>query len=313
MKKYAALFPGQGAQSVGMLADLASEFPVVGETFAEASDVLEYDLWHLIQNGPAEKLALTEYTQPAMFVSDTAVQRAFSSQCDQAPFAVAGHSLGEYAALTAAGVFEFADAVSLIKRRAELMSTAVPEGEGGMAAILGLDDDTVIALCAAENGERVVQAVNFNAPAQVVISGHHDAMKRVLAAAEEAGAKKCIELAVSIPNHSVLMSPAAQPLVDKIRSIEVRDPAVPVVQNNDVVLCDSAEAIITSLCDHVVNPVYWGQTISYLQAQGVEALLELGPGKVLTGLNKRIDRRFPSVAVEDPASLHKALELLSGD
>lgn len=313
MKKYAAVFPGQGAQSPSMLSALATEYREVTDTFAQASEVLGYDLWKLLQEGPAEKLNIATYTQPVMFVSGVAVYRVFRSIGVPAPMAVAGHSLGEYTALVAAEVFSFTDAVGIIATRCQLMNDAVPQGEGGMAAILGMDDDDIIALCRTHSGERVVEAVNFNSPAQVVISGHLDALQRVMQAASEAGARKCVLLPVNVPNHSSLMHQVVQALVDKIDSVNASMPTIPVVQNNEAVMCQSRDDILASLRKHVANPVYWTQSIEHMQAQGAEAVIELGPGKVLTGLCKRIDRRFPSAAVEDPASLQKALDLLATD
>ena len=313
MKKYAAVFPGQGSQTMGMLSGLAQEYPQVAATFGEASEVLGYDLWKLVQEGPAEQLNIATYTQPAMFVSGVAVYRVFRAAGAPDPMAVAGHSLGEYTALVAAGVFDFVDAVDIIATRCQLMNNAVPEGEGGMAAVLGMEDDDIVALCKQYSGERIVEAVNFNSPAQVVISGHFDAMDRVMAAAGDAGAKKCVTLPVNVPNHSSLMQAVVQPLADKIDSVPAHEPQFPVVQNNEAVACQSRDDILRSLRRHVGNPVYWAQTIRHMQEQGAQAVIELGPGKVLTGLAKRIDRRFPSAVVEDPASLEKALTLLSDD
>ena len=219
--------------------------------------------------------------------------------------------MGEYTALVAAGVFDFTDAVDIIATRCQLMNNAIPDGDGGMAAVLGMEDDAVIELCKQHSGERVVEAVNFNSPAQVVISGHFDAMDKVMEVATEAGAKKCVLLPVNVPNHSSLMHAVVQPLIDKIDSVTAYEPTLPVVQNNEAVACQSRDEILASLRKHVANPVYWAQTINHMQANGAEAVIELGPGKVLTGLSKRIDRRFPSANVEDPASLEKALTLLS--
>lgn len=311
MKKYAAVFPGQGSQSLGMLSALAVEHRQVTDTFAEASEVLGYDLWKLLQEGPAEQLNIATYTQPIMFVSGVAVYRVFRAAGAPAPIAVAGHSLGEYTALVAAELFSFTDAVDIIATRCQLMNDAVPQGEGGMAAILGMEDDDVIALCRAQSGQRIVEAVNFNSPAQVVISGHLDAIQGVIQAANEAGARKCVLLPVNVPNHSALMQSVVEALAEKIDSVVAQQPSIPVVQNNEAVLCQSRDDILASLRKHVANPVYWTQSIKHMQAQGAEAIIELGPGKVLTGLAKRIDRRLPSAVVEDPASLQKALTLLA--
>jgi len=311
MKKYAAVFPGQGSQSMGMLSALATAHPQVVDTFSQASEVLGYDLWELVQQGPAEKLNIATYTQPAMFVSGVAVYRVFRAAGAPDPVAVAGHSLGEYTALVAAGVFDFVDAVEIIATRCQLMNDAVPQGQGGMAAVLGMQDDDIVALCKQHSGERIVEAVNFNSPAQVVISGHLDAIERVMQAATEAGARRCVLLPVNVPNHSSLMHSVVQPLAEKIDSVEAHEPLLPVVQNNEATLCQSRGEILNSLRKHVANPVYWAQTINHMQSQGAQAVIELGPGKVLTGLSKRIDRRLPSAAVEDPDSLQKALALLA--
>ena len=295
---------------MGMLSALAAEHPQVVDTFSQASEVLGYDLWKLVQQGPAEQLNIATYTQPAMFVSGVAVYRVFRALVAPEPIAVAGHSLGEYTALVAAGVFDFADAVDIIATRCRLMNDAIPDGQGGMAAVLGLEDDVVVTLCKQHSGDRVAEAVNFNSPAQVVISGHLDALQRVMRAAEEAGARKCVLLPVNVPNHSSLMRSVVEPLAEKIDSVPAQEPLLPVVQNNEATLCRSRGDILASLRKHVTNPVYWAKTINHMQLQGAEAVIELGPGKVLTGLSKRINRRLPSAAVEDPASLEKALALL---
>ena len=311
MTSYAAVFPGQGSQSVGMLAALAARFVEVEETFAEASEVLGYDLWRRVQDGPAEHLAITTVTQPAMLASGVAVYRALRAAGAEAPLAVAGHSLGEFSALVAAEVFSFHDAMDIVSIRCQLMHDAVPPGEGGMAAILGLEDEAVRQLCQKLSGARVVEAVNFNAPAQVVISGHRDALERAMQAATEAGARKCVMLPVSVPNHSSLMQPIVAPLAQKIRAVAARDAVMPVVQNYEASNRCARADLIDSLSRHVGNPVYWTATIEHLRDMGAELILELGPGKVLTGLSKRIARRMPAVSVEDPASLDKALALLA--
>ena len=217
---------------MGMLSALAAEHPQVVETFSLASDVLGYDLWKLVQEGPAEQLNIATYTQPAMFVSGVAVYRVFRALAAPEPIAVAGHSLGEYTALVAAGVFDFVDAVGIIATRCRLMNDAVPDGQGGMAAVLGLEDDAVVALCKQHSGDRVVEAVNFNSPAQVVISGHLDALQRVMQAADDAGARKCVLLPVNVPNHSSLMRSVVEPLAGKIDSVLAHEPLLPIVQNN---------------------------------------------------------------------------------
>ncbi len=311
--KFAAVFPGQGSQSVGMLAELAAAHPVVGETFAEAAEVLGYDLWALLQNGPEEQLKQTEYTQPAMFVSGVAVLRAWRAAGGPEPDLVAGHSLGEYTALVAAGVFPFREACDLVATRGRLMADAVPAGEGGMAAVLGMDDEALDALCKSLSGARVVEAVNFNAPGQVVISGHVDALQQAVEAAKAAGAKRAMLLPVSVPNHSSLMAGVVAPLAEKIDATPASEPGIPVVQNAEGKVYDGLAPMLAALRGHVAGPVYWTDTINEMKARGVELVIELGPGRVLTGLVKRIDRRLPSLCVEDSASLEKSLAAARGD
>jgi [acyl-carrier-protein] S-malonyltransferase len=311
--KFAAVFPGQGSQSVGMLAELAEAYPVVKETFAEASEVLGYDLWALIQEGPEDKLKLTEYTQPAMFVSGVAVLRAWLAAGGPQPDMVAGHSLGEYTAMVAAGVFPFREACELVATRGTLMAGAVPAGEGGMAAVLGMEDDALDELCKSLSGERVVEAVNFNAPGQVVISGHVDALEKAVVAAKEAGAKRAMLLPVSVPNHSSLMQGVVAPLAEKIDSTPANEPQVPVLQNAEGKAYATLPEMLAALRGHVAGPVYWTATVNEMKAQGIEMVVEFGPGKVLAGLVKRVDRRFPAVCVEDTATLEKALDAVRGE
>lgn len=309
--KFSAVFPGQGSQSVGMLAELASAWPEVGQTFAEASEVLGYDLWALSQEGPEDKIKQTQYTQPLMFAAGVACWRVWLAAGGQRPEYTAGHSLGEYSAHVAAEVFQFSDAMRVVEKRGQLMSQAVPAGEGGMAAILGMEDDALIELCASMDGERVVQAVNFNAPGQVVISGHLDAVERACVAAKEAGARKAIILPVSVPNHSRLMQPVVEPLAQLIEATPVRLGTMAVVQNAEAAVLDGLEAQLASLKAHVDNPVRWSASVRYLQQQGMDTQVEFGPGKVLTGLAKRVDRSLNLVCVENQASLEKALEMTS--
>lgn len=309
--KIALVFPGQGSQSVGMLDELAASRPVVAETFAEAADVLGTDLWAASRAGPAEALADTRTTQPLMLVADVAVHRALVQAGLPAPVAVAGHSLGEFAALVAVGAVGFADGLRLVQARAAFMAEAVPEGEGGMAALLGMDDAAVIELCEALTGERVVEAVNFNAPGQVAISGHRDAIERAVAAAGERGAKRAIVLPVSVPNHSSLMRGAGARLAERIDALAWTMPAVPVVQNASATAPANLEALLASLRTHVHDPVRWTASVEALRdAHGATLVLEVGPGKVLAGLVKRIDRGLQCVAVDSPAALDKALAVL---
>ena len=309
----AGVFPGQGAQSVGMMKELSDHYSIVGQTFGEASDILGYDLWQLIQNGPEEKLKITEFTQPAMFVSGVASYRVWLEEDGPAPEVVAGHSLGEYSALVAAKVMSFTDALSVVALRGQLMNAAVDEGVGGMAAILGLEDNDVIALCESLTGARIVEAVNFNSPGQIVISGHIDALENAVVKAKEAGAKMAMMLPVSVPNHSSLMSVVRAPLAQKIDSVTVSDPKVPVVQNLEGKSYDSLDNMLDALRKHVDGPVYWTKTVLDLKEKGVNTIVEFGPGKVLSGLIKRIDRKLKALPVFDMASLQKALTACRGE
>lgn len=304
----AVVFPGQGSQSTGMLAGLAAEYPVIGETFSECADVLGTDLWALAQTGPDAALSDTRVTQPLMFTSGVAVWRVLQQAGLAAPAALAGHSLGEFAALVAADSLSFTDALGLVKRRSMLMAEAVPEGEGGMAALIGMDDEAVIALCEKITGARIVEAVNFNAPGQVAISGHLDALEQVVAVAREHGARKAIMLAVSVPNHSSLMRTAGAALATSIDALEFQEPRLPLLQNATARPADSLSSMLDTLKTHVHNPVRWTQTIQALRdSYGVNTIIEAGPGKVLTGLCKRIDRTLQGICVDSPESLEQAL------
>lgn len=306
---FAVVFPGQGAQSVGMLAELAAEHDIVRQTFAEASESLGKDLWELSQSGPAEVLSDTRITQPLMFTSGVAVWRVLSEAGLPAPAAFAGHSLGEFAALVASGALSFTDGLTLVQRRAELMAAAVPEGEGGMAALIGMDDQAVVDLCASVSGERISEAVNFNAPGQVAISGHLDALQKTVDAAREQGCRKALMLAVSVPNHSSLMKAAGVELARTIDSLAFSEPSAPLVQNATAVAAADLETLLGHLKAHVYNPVYWTRTVETLRdVHGVSTIIEAGPGKVLTGLGKRIDRSLPTLPVDSPATLAAALE-----
>ncbi len=309
---YAFVFPGQGAQSVGMLGDLAASFPIVRHTFEEASDALGYDLWTLIQDGPEAELNRTEKTQPAMLTAGVAVYRVLADQVDLKPTAMAGHSLGEYTALTAAGAWTLADAVRLVALRGQLMQQAVPEGEGAMAAILGLSDEDVRAVCTEAAQGDVCEAVNFNSPGQVVIAGNRAAVERAQNLAQAKGAKRVVPLPVSVPSHCTLMKPAAEKLGEALADVEMAMPVVPVLHNVDAALRDDVDAIREALVAQLYQPVQWVRTIEQMKAGGVTQLFELGPGKVLTGLNRRIDRRMPITPVFDPASVEAALQQLEG-
>ena len=307
----AFVFPGQGSQSVGMLAELAADFPVVGQTFAEASEALGYDLWQLVQDGPAEELNKTHITQPAMLTSGIAVWRILQEKGVANPAVVAGHSLGEYSALVAAGALGFADGVKLVAERGRLMQEAVPAGQGGMAAILGLDDASVIGVCEAAAEGDVLSAVNFNAPGQVVVAGTAAAVERVVDAAKEAGAKRALPLPVSVPSHCALMKPAAEKLAEQLAAITISAPTIPVINNADVATVSDADAIRDALVRQLYSPVRWVESVQKMAQDGVDTLVECGPGKVLVGLNKRIEKSMNAMAVLDAATLEKALTELS--
>ncbi len=304
----AFVFPGQGSQSVGMLKDLAAEFTEVEATFKQASDALGYDLWDVVQNGPAEKLNQTDVTQPAMLSAGVAVWRIWQAKGGAQPVMMAGHSLGEYTALVCAGALDFSDAVKLVAERGRLMQEAVPAGEGAMAAILGLDDDAVIQVCEDAAEGEVLSAVNFNSPGQVVIAGQKTAVERALGVAKEKGAKRALLLPVSVPSHCALMKPAAQKLEQILADIELREPVIPVLNNVDVQAQSDAAEIRAALVKQLHSPVRWVETIRKMAADGVDSLIECGPGKVLAGLNKRIERGMTAQAVYDSDSLNSALE-----
>lgn len=306
----AIVFPGQGSQSVGMLTDLASEFSQVEETFSEASDVLGYDLWQLVSNGPEASLNQTEKTQPAMLAAGIAVWRVWQSLANIQPAFLAGHSLGEYSALVAADVMSFTNAVKLVELRAQSMQTAVPEGQGAMAAILGLDDDVVRELCQQAAGNAVVEAVNFNSPGQVVIAGNVEAVTKVTKSAKEQGAKRALILPVSVPSHCALMKPAAEKLREAITAVNLQQPTIPVIHNVNVETCMDEQGIRDLLAQQLHNPVRWVETVQYLSGQGVKTIVECGPGKVLAGLTKRIDKSITSLPMFDKASIDKAVSTL---
>lgn len=312
----AVVFPGQGAQTVGMLADVAAAHPEIPDTFSEAQAVLGTDLWALAQSGPADKLADTRVTQPLMFTADVALWRVLKASGVPQPVAFAGHSLGEFAALVAAGALEFGEGLSLVQRRADLMATAVPEGTGGMAAVIGIDDDTVCAVCeevtAAREDGHVAEAVNFNAPGQVVLSGHLDAVDQACELARERGARRAMLLPVSVPNHSSLMRGVGAEFADSISACSWQSPQAPVVQNASATAPGSLQALLASLSEHMYNPVRWTATVEALRDQhGVTQLLECGPGKVLAGLAKRIDKQLACATVDTAKDLAASVELLA--
>jgi [acyl-carrier-protein] S-malonyltransferase len=309
---FALVFPGQGSQSVGMLAELADAHSLIKDTFQEASDALGYDLWQLIQDGPEDELGKTHITQPAMLAGGVAVWRALQSQTDVMPTMMAGHSLGEYSALVAADSLSLADAVKLVADRGRFMQEAVPAGVGAMAAILGLDDAQVIAVCESAAGNEVVSAVNFNSPGQVVIAGHTAAVERAVEAAKEAGAKRALLLPVSVPSHCSLMAPAAEQLAARLADITINAPAIPVLNNVDVKAESDPTAIRDALRRQLFCPVRWVDTINAIAGQGILQLVECGPGKVLAGLNKRINREMTAYTTSDVAGFDKALQAIQG-
>ncbi len=304
----AVVFPGQGSQSAGMQSALAAEFVEVRQCYAQASEVLGYDLWQLVQDGPAERLDLTVVTQPAMLTAGVAAWRAFRKAGGRMPAMMAGHSLGEYTALVCAGALDFPDAVALVRTRGELMQAAVAEGSGAMAAVIGLDDDKVVDACVRAAQAEVVSAVNFNSPGQVVIAGARAAVERALALATEAGARRAVMLNVSVPSHCALMRPAAEKLADTLKSLQIGAPAVGVVSNVDVLPYADAAAIRDGLARQLYSPVRWAETVRYLAANGANRLIECGPGKVLTGLARRIDKAITVHCIETPESLAAALQ-----
>jgi len=304
----AFVFPGQGSQSVGMLSALADAHPVVGETFAEASGVLGFDLWNLAQNGPEDQLNQTTNTQPAMLAAGVAAWRAWQQQGGANPSVMAGHSLGEYTALVCAGSLDFADAVKLVADRGRFMQEAVPAGEGAMAAIIGLDDNGVRSLCEANANGEVLSPVNFNSPGQVVIAGSSAAVQRAVDAAKGAGAKRALPLPVSVPSHCSLMKPAAEKMAERLAGITLNTPVIPVIHNYSVTAETDADAIRNALVAQIEQPVRWVETIQKMAADGVNKLVECGPGKVLVGLNKRIEKDMETWAVYDPDTMAAALE-----
>ncbi len=303
-------FPGQGSQSVGMMAAYG-EAAIVRDTFAQAGDLLGLDLWQLVTHGPAEELNQTVNTQPAMLAAGVAVYRLWRERGGPVPDVMAGHSLGEYTALVCAEALGFADAVRLVRLRAEAMQAAVPEGAGGMAAILGLDDDAVRALCAQAAADEVLEPVNFNAPGQVVIAGARAAVERACALAKEHGAKRALPLPVSVPSHCALMRPAAERLAEALASIELRTPSVAVLHNADVAEHTAPAAIRDALVRQLHSPVRWVESMRAIADRGVGLIVECGPGKVLAGLNKRILDAVPGIALNDAAALDETINRIN--
>lgn len=307
MSKFAIAFPGQGSQSVGMLAELAEAYPIIKETFAEASAVLGYDLFELVMQGPAEELNKTWKTQPALLTSSVALWRLWQAQGGAMPAVMAGHSLGEYSALVCAGALNFADAVKLVELRGQAMQRAVPEGVGAMAAIIGLDNDSIAANCENAAEGQVVSPVNFNSPGQVVIAGHKEAVERANVLMKESGAKRALPLPVSVPSHCALMKPAAEELAIALDKLEVKAPVIPVINNADVATVTDPAAIKDALVRQLYSPVRWTETVERMANEETTFEIEMGPGKVLSGLVKRIDKRVDGSAINDVAGLQDAL------
>ena len=310
--KLGMVFPGQGSQSVGMLSELVSEFPVARATFDEASEALGYNLAGMMLEGPEADLNRTQNTQPAVLVAAVATWRVWCEKGGARPELLAGHSVGEFTALVCADALPFPDAVKFVHERGRLMQAAVPEGEGAVAAILGMDDDDVVAVCAEVAGDEVVSAVNFNSPGQVVIAGHTAAVERALGAARERGARKAMVLPVSVPVHCALMREPGAELEKLIAELPLSAPTIPIVHNVGVETHADVDAIRTALKPHVYSPVPWTETIQAMAADGVDNIVECGPGKILSGLVRRIDRQIATHPIFDIASIDKAQSALGG-
>ncbi len=303
----AIVFPGQGSQAVGMMSALAEQYNVVKDLYVEASDVLGVDMWKMTQEGPIEQLSQTENTQPALLIAGVAAWRVWQAEGGATPSLMAGHSLGEYTALVCAGALSFADGVTLVRDRGRYMQAAVPEGEGGMAAIIGLDDDAVKKVCAEVAGDDVLQAVNFNAPGQVVIAGSANAIERAAGAMKEAGAKRALPLPVSIPAHSSLMSSASAKLAERLAGIDVQLPTINVLHNCNVSVATSAEQVSANLVTQLDSPVRWVESVEKMHADGITTFVESGPGKVLGGMIKRIVRGANVACIDTPQALQSQL------
>ena len=303
----AFVFPGQGSQKIGMLAELASADPVVEQTFAEASEVLGYDAWKLVQEGEQDDINLTERTQPILLASSVAVWRLWQKKGGPVPAQLAGHSLGEWSALVCSGVLEFGDAVYIVQARGAFMQEAVPEGVGAMAAILGIADEVILDACDKVRQDEVVDAVNFNAPGQVVIAGSAAAVDRAIDVCKQAGAKRAMKLPVSAPFHTSLMQPAAENLTELVSSTDFSSPKIPILHNVHAKAETKPEAIKALMLEQIYKPVMWVDCIEGLRSNGAQIFVECGPGRVLNGLTKRIDRDLTSFSTDDVASLENAL------
>ncbi|MEJ2360643.1 MAG: ACP S-malonyltransferase [Gammaproteobacteria bacterium] len=303
----AFVFPGQGSQSVGMMDGLAQAYPLIEETYAQASATLGYDLWQIVTAGPDEKLNTTDITQPAMLAAGVATWRVWQAQGGATPAVMAGHSLGEYSALVCAGAMAFDDAVKLVAARGRYMQEAVPRGIGAMAAILGLDDATVITVCEEAAQDEIVQAVNFNSPGQVVVAGNKAAVERAAEIAKQKGAKRAVILPVSVPSHCLLMKPAADKLAEDLRQITINTPDIQVINNVDVSSPTDADGIRDALTRQLYQPVRWVESVQAMVTSGVDRMIECGPGKVLIGLNKRIDKTISHSSITDADALSACL------
>lgn len=309
MLNTAFVFPGQGSQSLGMLSDFEAQYPVITQTFSEVSEVLGYDLWRLIQSGPEEKLNQTEYTQVAMLTADIAIFRLLEEQGAPRPLMVAGHSLGEYAALVAAEALSLIEAVQLVSIRGKVMQNAIPLGLGAMAAIIGLQDEEVVSLCEqSSRPDELVTPANYNAIGQIVVAGHVAAIERLISLADQAGARMAKIIPVSVPCHCPLLKDASNIFAESLSLIKFKTPVIDVVSNVDLSIYQSPEHIRTKLAEQLYSPVRWVETIQLFKSRGVELIIECGPGKVLNGLIKRIDRGLNSLSVHDTVSMKQAVE-----
>ena len=309
MSNLAFVFPGQGSQKIGMLAELAEQNPIIQKTFNEASEVLGYDMWQLIQQGAQEEINLTQRTQPILLTCSVAIWRLWNQKQGASPSQMAGHSLGEWSALVCANVIDFADGLKIVEARGKFMQQAVPVGQGAMAAIIGLDDQAILEACTEANALGVVDAVNFNAPGQVVIAGSNEAVERAMEICKDAGAKRALPLPVSAPFHTSLMKPAADNLADMVNAVTFRSPEVPIMHNVHAQNEQDPQAIKALMLEQIYSPVKWVDCVKQLKQSGVSTLVECGPGKVLSGLAKRIDRELTAVATESAADFDAALTL----
>lgn len=310
-QQLALVFPGQGSQKVGMLAELGAAFPSVKATFAEASAALGYDMWDLVQNGEQAQLNLTETTQPVLLTASVAVWRLWCEQGGLQPSLMAGHSLGEFSALVCAGAIDFADAVRLVRARGQYMQTAVPVGEGAMAAVLGLDDAQIIDICQQASAAGVVEAVNFNSPGQVVIAGKVAGVEKAIELLKAAGAKRALPLPVSAPFHTSLMRPAGEKLAEALAAMSLQSPKIPVVHNVHGKMESDPSAIKALLVEQIYSAVKWVSCVEAMAAAGITTTIEAGPGKVLSGLNKRIEKTLSCLNIESPETLAAALEAVA--